>query len=69
LKSSPRPGDQAQVAGIYANLGRTDSAFMWLERARAGGGGLGSLNWHPQWIPLRSDPRFAELKRTVGVVK
>ncbi|MBI4502856.1 MAG: hypothetical protein HY700_17050 [Gemmatimonadetes bacterium] len=71
LKASSKPtaGEQVQVAGIYANLGQKDSAFIWLERARATGGGLASLNYHVQWEPLRADPRFGELKKKVGLVK
>jgi tetratricopeptide (TPR) repeat protein len=71
LKKKPRatPGEQAQIAAIHANLGEADSAFNWLARARASGGGLTSLSYHPQWEPIKGDPRFSALKKEVGLEK
>ena len=49
------------IAAVYANLGESDQAFAWLERA---------VDAYDSWIfnldypimdPIRSDPRFVEL--------
>jgi serine/threonine-protein kinase len=57
-----------QVAFIYVALGQLDLAFDWLEKAlveRAWG--LALLRVDPRADPLRSDPRFADLLRRVGL--
>ncbi|MGH9795194.1 MAG: winged helix-turn-helix domain-containing protein [Candidatus Acidiferrales bacterium] len=51
------------MAMIYVALGEPDSAFSWLERAlEARDPWLIWLGTHPEWNPLRSDPRFARLQ-------
>jgi eukaryotic-like serine/threonine-protein kinase len=56
------------VAAIYARLGDKDSAFEWLEKAyRDGAYGILFLKSEPQWDGSRSDPRFADLVRRVGL--
>jgi tetratricopeptide (TPR) repeat protein len=53
---------------IYAGLGDKDQAFAWLEKGyqeRAF-----QMQWlvvEPRWDSLRSDPRFAELIRKIGL--
>ncbi|HTW58875.1 MAG TPA: winged helix-turn-helix domain-containing protein [Terriglobales bacterium] len=60
--------DPAPIAYIYIALGDKDSAFVWLEKAyaqhRSEMDGL-----RTDWVyePIRSDPRFADLVRRVGV--
>jgi len=57
-----------QVAADYALLGEKDKAFEWLEKAyQARAGGLLELNVDDQFEPLRSDPRFSQLLRRVGL--
>lgn len=56
------------IARIYIGLGRKDQAFKWLqkayeERAEA----LVYLNLDPTFDSLRSDPRFIDLVRRVGL--
>jgi serine/threonine-protein kinase len=56
------------IALIYAGLGEKDQAFAWLERAYVERSfGMPNLNTEPRWDSLRSDPRFADLLRRVGL--
>ncbi|MDQ6652177.1 MAG: protein kinase [Acidobacteriota bacterium] len=58
----------ASIAIIYAALGDKDQAFAWLERAdKANDLILVRLKVDPRFDSLRSDPRFADLVRRVGV--
>ncbi|HSB63888.1 MAG TPA: protein kinase [Thermoanaerobaculia bacterium] len=68
LEKSPAPMDVWGLAQIYTALGEKDAAFRWLEE-----GFRIRMVWMP-WIeneiifaPLRSDPRFGDLKRRIGV--
>jgi predicted nucleic acid-binding protein len=55
-------------AAVYAGLGEKDQAFAWLEKAYGERTSrLGYLKVEPLWDPLRSDPRFAELLRHIGL--
>ena len=52
------------VAVIYGGMGYKDKAFEWLENAyieRSLGSTFVNLKVNPQFDPLRSDPRFADL--------
>jgi TolB-like protein/Tfp pilus assembly protein PilF len=56
------------VAGIYAALGEKDHAFAALEMAfQRRDGRLTMLLDHEGLAPLRSDPRFSDLVRRVGL--
>ncbi len=56
------------IARFYADLGDKDQAFQWLDTAyREHDWLLMGLNTYFQLDPLRSDPRFAELVRKVGL--
>jgi len=56
------------IAMSYAALGDRDRAFEWLEKAFAKRSvGLTSLKVEPEWDSLRSDPRFNDLIRRVGL--
>jgi tetratricopeptide (TPR) repeat protein len=58
-----------QIAGLKTALGDVDGAFESLERSfRERDGGLIVLAVEPEWQPLHSDPRFADLMRRVGVM-
>jgi eukaryotic-like serine/threonine-protein kinase len=51
---------------LHAQLGENDEAFAWLEKAfEERQPWLGQLQFDPQFEPLRSDPRFADLVRRV----
>ena len=54
------------VASVYGFMGDKDRAFAWLEKAYEVRDGVDSLN-EPAWDPLRSDPRFKDLMRRVGL--
>ena len=56
------------IAGQYAAAGDKESAFAWLEKAYAAHqADLVSIKIEPAFDPLRSDPRFADLLRRVGL--
>jgi TolB-like protein len=56
------------IARLYSDLGDKEHAFQWLNIAyRERDGLLINLKTEFQWDPLRSDPRFAELIRKVGL--
>jgi len=58
----------ASLAGEYAVLGDVDSAFEYLERAYAErDGDLTWLQADPAFDSLRSDPRYADLLRRMGL--
>lgn len=57
------------VALVYAGMGDNDQAFAWLNKAYEGRNHwLVWLNRDPRWDRLRSDPRFADLKKRVGLL-
>jgi len=55
------------VALVYAGLGDTEQAFLWLDKACAERSHwLVWLRLDPRWATLRTDPRFKALLRKVG---
>ncbi len=63
-----RGGLSFNIAEIYAGLGRKDEAFEWFEKAyQEHAGDMAMLKAHTTLEPLRSDPRFADLVRRVGL--
>jgi TolB-like protein/Tfp pilus assembly protein PilF len=56
------------IARLYSDVGDKEHAFRWLDTAyREHDGLLINLKTEFQWDPIRSDPRFAELIRKVGL--
>ncbi len=56
------------IAAVYVALGENDEAFRWLERAFSEHSGtLDIFAFHREFRPLRSDPRFANFLRRIGV--
>ena len=56
------------IALIYAALGEKDTAFAWMEKAvEERSTWLVYSKWEPRLDPLRSDPRFQELLRRIGL--
>jgi tetratricopeptide (TPR) repeat protein len=57
-----------EIALIYAGLGEKAQAVAWLEKALAAHDkGMTYLKIDPCVDPLRDDPRFWDLVRTVGL--
>jgi tetratricopeptide (TPR) repeat protein len=53
---------------LYAELGKTDLAFEWLERAyEAHDSGLLALRVMPLYDRLRPDPRYQQMLRKLGI--
>ena len=70
LKAGQQTPDQNAVtlAIIHAKLGERDQAFEWLEKGYAArDGGMARLKEELAFDPLRSDPRFEDLLRRVGL--
>ena len=58
----------AAFVNAYLGLGDNDQAFVWLDEAyKEQSNILQFLKVHPFFDPIRSDPRFAELVRRVGL--
>ena len=56
------------IAAVYGVLGNYDEAFQWLDRAfNVTSRSLINLKVHPRYDALRSDPRFQELLRKMGL--
>ena len=56
------------VAAVYAGLGDKDQVFAWLEKDFQGRvGTLSRIRWELPFESLRSDPRYADLLRRMGL--
>jgi TolB-like protein/DNA-binding winged helix-turn-helix (wHTH) protein/Flp pilus assembly protein TadD len=68
LKNSSNRGysDASEIAVIYAALGDRDQAMNWLEKGFEERFNPGVLS-RPGFDPLRSDPRFQDLVRRIGL--
>ena len=65
--STRDPVAPATVASIYAGLGNNDQALRWLSKACDQQFGVFRLKADPQWDSLRSDKRFQDLLRRIGL--
>jgi len=61
--------DPAWIAGQFAFIGEKDQAFSWLEKAYAEKSGFISSNLKPNpfFDSLRSDPRYIDLLKRMGL--
>jgi serine/threonine protein kinase/tetratricopeptide (TPR) repeat protein len=60
--------DARDIGLVYMGLGDNDQALAWFDRAvEEGSTGLVDLKISAAYDPLRSDPRFADLVRRVGI--
>jgi len=68
-RRSPEPYQSAMdLAGLYSRLGDKDKAFEWLEKAYQDvDEDLLILKVDPMFDPLRSDSRFQDLLRRIGL--
>ena len=55
------------IAKIYATLNEKELALSWLERGLAAGALGVFIKDDPLWDTIRSDARFGELLRRMGV--
>jgi TolB-like protein/DNA-binding SARP family transcriptional activator/Flp pilus assembly protein TadD len=68
MKRRPDASDHGfRMAILHALFGEKDSAFVWLDHQRWTMAELSALRAGPAMDPLRSDPRFAQLQRRLGV--
>jgi TolB-like protein/DNA-binding winged helix-turn-helix (wHTH) protein/Flp pilus assembly protein TadD len=65
-RSNPSHSLASEIAVIYVALGDADQAISWLKKGFEERFNPGVL-LRPGFDPLRSDPRFAELMRRVGL--
>ena len=66
--STRRYIDPGLIATIHTGLGEKDEAFQWLEKAYEDRSGLlVHAKAEPDFDSLRSDPRFTDLLRRVGL--
>jgi TolB-like protein/DNA-binding winged helix-turn-helix (wHTH) protein/Tfp pilus assembly protein PilF len=68
LKKGSKPGysHASEIAVVYAALGDKDQAMIWLEKGYEERFNPGVL-LRPGFDPLRSDPRFQNLLRRIGL--
>jgi len=55
------------IALTYVGLGDKDQAFAWLETDLENHGSVYMIKAWPYWDPLRSDPRYRDLLRRIGL--
>ncbi len=68
LKGPSKDAYPYDVATIFVGLGQKDQAFDWLQKAfEERSDWLRYLKVDPRLDPLRSDPRFADLVRRIGL--
>jgi TolB-like protein/DNA-binding winged helix-turn-helix (wHTH) protein/tetratricopeptide (TPR) repeat protein len=65
-RSNPVYSNATEIAMIYASLGDTNEAMNWLEKGYQQRFNPGVL-LRPGFDPLRSDPRFRDLVRRLGL--
>jgi hypothetical protein len=60
--------DATLIGNIYSSLGDKDAALLWLEKAfEQHSLGMIMLKASPTYDKIRSDPRFTDLVRRVGI--
>ena len=64
--NNQNPSADADVALIYVGLGDHDQAMIWLNKAYEARFNP-SILLRPAFDPLRSDARFKDLKRRIGL--
>jgi TolB-like protein/DNA-binding winged helix-turn-helix (wHTH) protein/Flp pilus assembly protein TadD len=67
-RSSPGYSRASEIAVIYVSLGDSGRAMSWLERSYEERFNPGAL-LRPGFDPLRSDPRFQDLERRIGLLR
>jgi tetratricopeptide (TPR) repeat protein len=68
LRYPSRAGIELDVAAVYAATNNKDAAVLWLNKAVAlRNGGLILLNASHSWDNLRTDPRYHDLCKRIGL--
>jgi Flp pilus assembly protein TadD len=67
-RSNPSHSHASEIAVIYVALGDTDQAMNWLEKGYEERFNP-SVLLRPGFDPLRSDPRFEDLLRRIGLLR
>ena len=68
MKSTKEYVSPIDMIHLYLSLGDREQAFKWLQKAyEERDGQLGFLKVDPYMDSLRSDPRFQDLLRRVGL--
>jgi len=67
LERSPGPGDQMELAQVYAFMGEIDLAFEALIRVAESDYTFEYQVFLPQWANLRDDPRWSDLRKRLGM--
>src|SRR5580700_6329661 len=67
-RSNAAYSNAPEIAVIYAALGDSGQAMSWLERSYEERFNPGAL-LRPGFDPLRSDPRFEDLERRIGLLR
>jgi Flp pilus assembly protein TadD len=65
-RQSQHSSTDANIALIYVGLGDRDQAMIWLDKAYQARFNP-SILLRPAWDPLRSDARFQDLLRRIGL--
>ena len=67
-KFARRQANGYDIAKVYVALGDNGQAFDWLEKDfQAHSGLLPRVRWYVAYESLRSDPRYADLQRRMGL--
>jgi len=63
-----RDDDETLIVYIFIALGERDQAFAWMEKGyQSRASNLPWMIMEPKFDPLRSDPRFTEFVRRMGL--
>ena len=67
-KYAKRESAALNLAAVYAGLGEKDQAFAWLDKDfQSRNGTLAQITFLPTFDALRSDPRYVDLLRRMGL--
>jgi hypothetical protein len=67
-RSQPQTSDPVLLAELYGSIGETATAFKHLnEAADIAHYRLSAVNMFPQFAPLRSDARYGQFLKRIGL--
>ncbi len=69
-KQEADTSDPTRIAMVYVALDEPEEGFAWLDRALAAESPfLVEMAVDPRWDPIRDDPRFLDMVRTLGLAR